>query len=453
MRAVKPASLRRALRFLTAGLLCFSGGIVSTATASTAPQPPALKIPNSQIEPVAWADLDGWAEDDHAAAFKTFLESCKAILPGDASARDSRPVFQALREICRRATAAALVDKEPARQFFEKNFRPLRIAALGEGAGFLTGYYEPIVDGSRTWSIEHQVPLYRRPSNLIASGRRQFGGTYFPNKGQVGRRLGRRKIVPYYDRAEIEDGILTGRQLEICWLKDPIDAFFIQIQGSARVRLADGTVLRVNYDAHNGHPSTPIGRFLIERGAVPREEMSMERIRQWMQENSEEGREVRGKSRSFVFFRETGLSADEEPKGAQGVSLTPGRSIAVDRALHVYGTPFFIAAELPIANGQPRTKFRRLMVGQDTGSAIVGPARADIYFGAGDEPGKIAGRIRQPGQFAMLVPSEIDPVAAGRHMPLPKPRPVKLVARDKKATEKPSPIPLPRPRPKIEAKR
>ncbi|MEX1083634.1 MAG: MltA domain-containing protein, partial [Xanthobacteraceae bacterium] len=264
-----------------------------------------------------------------------------------------------------------------------------------------------------------------------------------------GRKFGRRKIVTYYDRAQIEEGILTGRQLEICWLKDPIDALFIQIQGSARVQLSDGSLLRVNYDAHNGHQYTPVGRFLIENGAIPREQMSMDRIRQWMRRNPEEAREVSGKNRSFVFFREVDLAAEEEPKGAQGVSLTPGRSIAVDRALHIYGTPFYIEAELPIASAEPSTIFRRLMVGQDTGGAIVGPARADLYFGAGDAAGKIAGRIRHPGRFAMLVPHEIDPFEPGRmHAPLPKPKPVKLAAKTK-AKPKILPVPLPRPRPKI----
>ena len=445
-QAEMPALLSPVLRFLTVALVYLLGSTVDAMAATTSP-PARLKIPNSQLEPLTWADLGDWAGDDHAAAFKTFQESCKAILPGDASIRESRPVFVALRETCRRAMAIKSPSGTDARGFFEKNFRPLRITTVGESAGFLTGYYEPIVDGSRTWTPEFQVPLYRRPSNLIASGRRQFAGSYFPNKGGlIGRKFGRRKIVPYYDRAQIEEGILTGRQLEICWLKDPIDLLFIQIQGSARLRLPDGTVLRVNYDAHNGHPYSAVGRFLIENGAIPREEMSMDRIRQWMQANLEGGREIRGKNRSYVFFRETGLSADEEPKGAQGVSLTPGRTIAVDRALHVYGTPFYIEAELPIESAEPSTKFRRLMVGQDTGSAIVGPARADLYFGAGDAAGKIAGRVRHPGRFAMLVPREIDPFEIReQRVPLPKPKPVKLVEKEK-AKGKPAPVPPPRPK-------
>ena len=422
--------------FLVSLALCLS------VAAPAGAQIPAFKIPNSQLEPLTWSGLDGWTEDDHVAAFKTFMDSCKAILPRK---RVTQPMLGALQHICRRARSYVASDKEKARGFFEMNFRPVRIATLGEAAGFLTGYYEPIVEGSRTWSEEFQVPVYRKPSNLIPAGRRRIGAG-FPNKGKVGRKFGRRKIVPYYDRAEIEEGVLTGRNLEICWLKDPTDLLFIQIQGSARIRMADGGMVRVNYAAHNGYPYTAVGRPLIEMGAIPREEMSMQRIRRWMDENPDGAKEVRRKNRSYVFFREVPLSAVEEPKGAQGVSLTPGRSIAVDRALHIYGTPFFIEAELPIDSTQPTTQFRRLMVGQDTGSAIVGPARADLYFGAGQQAGKIAGRIRHPARFAMLLPRELDFTVAARDLPLPPPRPEFILTKSKIT-------PLPRARPKIEARR
>src|SRR5205814_562185 len=182
---------------------------------------------------------------------------------------------------------------------------------------------------------------------------------------------------------QIEDGALATRNLELCYLKDANDLLFIQIQGSARIRLTDGSVLRVNYDSHNGQSYTPVGRILIERGIIPREEMSMDRIRKWMAENPEGGKELRRQNKSYVFFRTVGLPEHEEARGAQGVPLTAIRSIAVDRSLHVYGTPFFIGAELPIGSETSTTKFRRLMIAQDTGSAIVGPARADIDFGAG----------------------------------------------------------------------
>jgi membrane-bound lytic murein transglycosylase A len=252
---------------------------------------------------------------------------------------------------------------------------------------------------------------------------RKRKGDAFPNTGRVVRRIARGKYVPYFDRAAIEDGALATRKLEICYLKDANDLLFAQIQGSARVRLTDGTLLRVNYDSHNGQPYTPVGRILIERGIIAREDMSMERIRKWMAENPEGGKELRRQNKSYVFFRNSGLAENEEARGAQGVPLTPIRSIAVDRALHVYGTPFFIAAELPIDSEASTTKFRRLMIAQDTGSAIVGPARADLYFGAGDDAGRIAGRIKNPARFVMLMPRALDPSAAGKLMPLPEPRP------------------------------
>jgi membrane-bound lytic murein transglycosylase A len=204
---------------------------------------------------------------------------------------------------------------------------------------------------------------------------------------------------------------------------------FSQIQGSARVRLEDGSTIRINYDAHNGYPYTAVGRILIDRGIIPKEQMSMQRIREWMDQNPDGANELRRQNRAYVFFREVQLSDKDEAVGAQGVPLTPGRSIAVDKALHVYGTPFFIEGELPIESEQSKTPFRRLMVAQDTGSAIVGPARADIYFGAGADAGRVSGRLRNNARFIILVPKSLDPVARGRNMPLPDPRPSEKIAK------------------------
>jgi membrane-bound lytic murein transglycosylase A len=385
---------------------------------SAAPGP--LRIPDAELEPTRWGELDGWGGDDHASAFATFQASCRPIVRTNAS--DERPVRAALERVCGRAIRAGSLDRTAARRFFEDNFLPIRIRKLGDQAGFLTGYYEPIVDGSRFPTREFTVPLYRRPPDLIAAGATQPGGP-FPNSGRAFRRNAAGELMPYYDRGEIEDGALDGQHLEICWLRSATDALFIQIQGSARVRLEDGVMLRINYDAHNGYPYVPVGRVLIERNIIPREEMSMSRIREWMQAHPEEAKDVRRQNRSVVFFRIVGLTNEGEPLGAQGIPLSAGRSIAVDKALHVYGTPFFIAADLPIASAQPSTPFRRTMIAQDTGSAIVGPARADLYFGAGEQAGLVAGRVRQPGQFAMLLPRDLDPVAAGAHMPLPRARP------------------------------
>jgi len=181
----------------------------------------------------------------------------------------------------------------------------------------------------------------------------------------------------------------------------------------------------------HGYPpairGTPVGRHLIDRGIISKEDMSMDRIRDWMEANPDEGKELRRKNRSFVFFRETNLGEHDECIGAQGIPLTPGRSLAVDRKIHVYGTPVWIDADLPIASETPDTKFRRLLVAQDTGSAIIGPARADIYFGAGEEVGHVAGRIKQHGQFIMLAPRSVA-VKSGTDIPVPKRRPKDTVA-------------------------
>jgi membrane-bound lytic murein transglycosylase A len=416
------------MRALLASIAVAALSVIAPAVAADADEP--FKLPDSQLEPLKWSEVDGWAADDQLAAFAVFQASCKPFR-GIKQPHDERPVFNALWEVCRRAASAKLADVAAARRFFEDNFRPVRITKLGDAQGFLTGYFEPIVQGSRFPSPEFTVPLYRRPLDLVAVGYRP-GIDNFPNKGaQVGRYNEKHELVPYYDRGEIEEGALDGRKLEICWLHDPFEALSISIQGSARVILEDGTPLRVNYDAHNGHPYSSIGRVLIERNLVPRDEMSMQRIREWMAANRDEAPKLRATNRSYIFFRITGLSNDGEPLGGQGVALTPLRSIAVDK-LHVYGTPFFIDASLPIDSAKPTTPFRRLMIAQDTGSAIVGPARADLYWGAGDDAGRSAGRIRHPGRFVMLLPRELDMVEAGKHTPLPVPKPKIPAAEAKK---------------------
>jgi membrane-bound lytic murein transglycosylase A len=412
------ASRRRALLLVVVFV-----GLAGMPAAARSGEQESIKFPDTQYEPVDWADLDGWASDDHATAFAAFLASCRALNGNRQPGGEAAAITDALKTICERAFAAVPLEEDGARKFFEDNFRPLRISKLGDTDGFLTGYYEPIIDGSRVPTGEFTAPLYRRPPNLVVSGRRKLGDS-FPSKGvKVGRRVGRRKIAPYYDRAEIEDGALDGWHLEICWLRSQIDVLFAQIQGSARIRLEDGSILRVNYDSHNGWPYTPVGRVLIDRKIIAKDEVSMQRIRDWMEADPDAAKDARRQNKSYVFFHITDLATEDEAVGGEGVSLVPGRSIAVDRSLHAYGTPFFITADLPIANDKAGTRFRRLVFAQDTGSAIVGPARADIYFGAGDEAARIAGRIRHPGQFVMLLPRELDPVEAARNVPLPPERP------------------------------
>jgi membrane-bound lytic murein transglycosylase A len=389
-------------------LLLLSPALLLTAAAAP------LKIPNTELEPAEFGKLDQWAGDDHAAAFATFRKSCDALLRRKGKIA---PFAEDLRGACKAAKDIKLpADKAAARKFFEDNFRPVRISRLGERDGFLTGYYEPIVEGSRTRHGEYVYPIYRTPPDLRARVKQSIRA--------LRHRIGRR-VAGYFDRGAIEAGALEGKDLEICWLKDPIEAFFIHIQGSARVRLEDGKMLRLNFDAHNGYPYVSVGKILIDRGIIPREMMSMDAIRTFFAEDHEQAVEIMNQNRSYVFFREISeLPGNMEPPGAQGVNLTAMRSIAVDKNLHIYGTPFWIEASLPLERDNSGTKFRRLMIAQDTGGAIVGPARADLYFGAGREAGTVAGRIKNPGLFYMLVPKSADPSKRIDPVPLPEPRPV-----------------------------
>ena len=396
-------------------------------------QPEPLRLPDTALEPIEWDALKGWSADDHVAAFATFLASCRPLIRNSGRESEKRQIYAALTQVCREALASGRVTEYQARWFFERNFRPLHITRLGDNAGFLTGYYEPIVDGSRFPTGIFRIPLYRRPPDLVPP--LHGAGPGFPNRGQSLRRTDSGTLVPYYDRGEILDGALDGKHLEICWIKNQSDALMIQIQGSARIRLEDGAVLRINYDGHNGYPFVSLSRILTERSIIRREEMSLERIREWARANPQDAEELLRQNRSFMFFRIVGLSDDRRPAGqretppereaigAQGISLTAARSIAVDSSLHVYGTPFFIEADLPLADEKRPLRFGHLMIAQDTGSAIVGPARADIFWGAGDRAGQLASRVHQPGNVAMLVPRELDPVATGARMPLPPRRP------------------------------
>ena len=314
-----------------------------------------------------------------------------------------------------RSPPAGTVDRAQARKFFEDNFKPVRILpevhsyGYYTGAdGFYTGYYEAEVAGSRVKTADYDVPLYGVPAKLAGKKSRVFA---------------------QYDRTEIDKGALAGKGLEICWIRNPVDAFFAQIQGSTRVKLDDGELLRLNYIASNGKPYTPVGRLLIDQGIYTPEEMSMDKIREYMEANPEEGKELREKNRSFVFFSATQLGPTDECLGAQGIPLTPWRSLAVDPTIHVYGTPIWIDAKFPITSDLPQDTFQHLMIAQDTGSAIRGAARADIYFGHGEDIPHIAGRIKQFGKFVMLVPKDVSVSgSAPETVPLPRPRPTDIVA-------------------------
>jgi membrane-bound lytic murein transglycosylase A len=371
--------------------LSLTAGTMTAAAADS-----VLRIPGAQLEPLTFAALNGWHGDDHAAAFGSFLKSCKAILASSPAQRAARPMYGGLYRVCQHAAAMGHLDRDKARTFFEANFKPVRVVPNGEQDGFFTGYYETVIEGSRHRSADYNVPIYKMPGNAA---------------------------LAHADRIRIEDGLLAGKGLEIVWLKNPVDAFFAQIQGSARVKLAGGGAMRIGYAGRNGLPYTAVGKFLIDRGIYTREEMSMDKIRSWMEANPAEGRELRRKNLSYVFFREVPAAKDEHSTGGQGVELTPLHSIAIDKSIHVYGTPVWIEAQLPIASEKPETPFRHLAIAQDTGTAIVGPARADIFFGAGEDIGLIAGRIKQPGRFIMLVPNGVAVANSPPPAPVPKPRP------------------------------
>lgn len=410
---------------VTLALSCLVAGLISAPKAEASGRRvshalPAPLFPQASLEAISFGALPGWHEDDPRASFAAFRQSCKVIRRGKDSADPPRPIYAALKGVCVRA---ARLSKQPSekqvRAFFEKEFRPYLIAGLGQEQGFLTGYYEPEVNGALTRSDEYATPLYARPPDLVIEAPPKDGPP--SNKGLAFRKEGD-ELVPYYDRAAIEDGALKDKGLEVAWIKDPADAFFAHIQGSVRVRLPDGEVLRLNYDGHNGQSYTPIGRLLVERGLVPREKMSMDVIRAYIAEHPAEGRELMRQNRSYIFFRVAReIDADDGAVGAQGLPLTADRSIAVDRLIHVYGTPFFIDAKLPTGTDGADEPFRHLMIAQDTGSAIVGPARADIFFGAGQEAGSVAGRIRHPGKFAVLLPRTLDPSRVKAPLPLARP--------------------------------
>jgi membrane-bound lytic murein transglycosylase A len=415
---------------MTAALIAATPALAAKAKHHRKAHEPTLRLRHAMVTTLTFSDLNGWTKDDQAAAFKAFLKSCDAIRHATPAMRHRRPIYGGLYHVCQRALKAGALDRVAARKFFEDNFTAVRIAPAGQTEGFFTGYYETEFAGSRVRSKEFDVPLYRVPKKW----------------------RGRSTVFSHLSRARIEDGALDGKGLVICWIKNPVDAFFAQIQGSARVRLVSGKVLRLNYIASNGMRYYPVGRDLIDKGIISRKDMSMDRIRQWMEAHPKEGAALRRKDRSYVFFTETGLKSDEEIEGAQGVELTALRSLAVDKSIHVYGTPIWVEAELPIKSEVPETTFDRLLIAQDTGGAIVGPARADIYFGHREGIEHVAGRIKQHGRFVMLVPRGVA-VRGDIHTPLPRPKPPELappeattLAAAKKAT------PLPRSKPKVNSK-
>ncbi len=362
-----------------------------------------------RLRPVPFDDLAGFESDDGLAAFAAFVRSARALCDGAAPTRPARAPSPRLVAIAREALGAEIRGAADARRFFAARFQAFRVdLPEADGKGFLTGYYEPLVKGSPTRTAEFTAPILARPRDLVAFPLGAAPAGFDPALTGA-QRLSDGTLRPYPDRATIE--AQGGRAL--LWLADPVEVFLVQVQGSARVALPDGREVRLAYDGRNGQPYTSIGRLLIEAAEIPEREMSLARLKSWLRENGLEpgdrGRALMQRNRSYVFFKiEEEFDPSQGPIGGAGIPLTPLRSIAVDRSIWAYGTPFWIEAELPW-DGEAASPLRRLMIAQDTGSAILGAARADIYFGGGDAAGARAGAIRHRGQFTALLPNGDEP--------------------------------------------
>jgi membrane-bound lytic murein transglycosylase A len=356
--------------------------------------------PGFDLVPVGFDEIPGWAEDDHAAAFAAFRRGAAVL--------DAHPPRPRLAGIDAGRLAAAIgaaaslppaIDAPAARAFFEARFVPFEVRPA-DGPAFFTGYYEPVVDGSRERTAVFRTPLLRPPPDLV-----EIDPDSPPPGIPAGYRFARATadgLVPCFDRGAIQAGALDGLGLELAWLADPVDAFFIHVQGAARLRLAGGGEMRVTYAAKSGHPYTAIGRELIADGALPKGGATMQTIRAWLAAHPAAVPGVLARNRSYIFFREAAVDDPGlGPVAAAKVPLGAGRSLAVDRLIHSFGMPVFVTATLP-----GDAPFRRLMVAQDTGTAIVGAARGDIFVGSGDAAGAIAGALQSRGRFILLAPRE-----------------------------------------------
>lgn len=384
------------------------GVLLQACSVMGPPKPPPRPVPvptppepQVRYEPVAWSRLPGWTDDDLREAWAAFLKSCRSLR------------FRA--EWASACGAAQPLDAPSAkaiRAYFDRYFQPYAIVrqtgALREDTGLITGYYEPLLKGARSASGKFSAPLYAPPADLLTI---DLSSLYPELKGKRLRgRVQGNRVIPYYNRAEL-DGSASLRGREIVWVDDALDAFLLQVQGSGRVQLPNGDVIRLQYADQNGHPYLSIGRYLVDKGELTVEQATMPGIRQWLTANPARLNEVLKANPSYVFFTEEKLADPTEgPKGAQGVPLTPGRSVAVDPASVPLGTPVFLDTTYP-ATDRP---LRRLVVAQDTGGAIRGAVRADFFWGFGHEAGDQAGRMRQQLRMWMLWPKGAAlPVTAG----------------------------------------
>ena len=379
--------------------------LVAAALAACGGPPPKPLPDKLNLTRASYRDLPGWAADDPSAALPALLKSCAVLLKGgDDQAVGIAGTIADWRGPCADAAAVPVGDQAAARALFERDFVPFRAANNDATEGLFTGYYEAELHGSLTKTDQFKVPLYHRPTDLISVDLGQFRPTL---KGQrIAGKLAGTKLVPYATREQIEAGALDGRGLEFVWVDDATDAFFLGIQGSGRVILPDGQVMRVGYDGENGQPYVTIGRVLAAEG-VPADQITMPYLRQWIADHGADGTALMDKNPSYIFFRE--LKGDG-PMGAEGVALVPGRSVAVDRGFVPLGLPLWIDTTDPVeASG----RLQRLFVAQDVGGAIRGPVRADLFFGYGPEAANHAGLMKGKGSAWLLLPA----AAAARQVP------------------------------------
>jgi len=350
--------------------------------------------------------LPGWEDDDPsglAAGMRSCLDHVRGVKPYKTgalglSSYDILPIYEA-------AAGAAFTGAAAARQFFETHFQPFEICRENGDAGFVTGFYEPEIAVSSAPSAAFSHPFYRRPSDLV-----ELQDANRPSSLDASYAFGlfRDGVTDQYpDRREIDCGYLEGRGLEIAWARSRVDVFFAHIQGAARLRFPNGALKRITYAAKSGHPFSAIGKLLIERGAIDPATVSMQSIRTWLAQNPAKVDEVLWHNRSYIFFREAEVEdAELGPVAAAKVPLLPGRSLAVDKLVHTFGFPFFVHAPTltHLDDGKP---FARTLLALDTGSAIIGAARGDIFTGSGDAAGEQAGIIRHEADFYILVPKSV----------------------------------------------
>lgn len=371
--------------------------------------------PGLRYEKTSFANLPGWNAADIMAAKPALIKSCTKMaslpsnrrLPGSAIGG----VGSDWSDGCRALMAAS--SRTQLQQALLNHFEPLSVSLDGKSEGLFTGYYEALLHGSRERSARYNVPLYMRPPELVMVDLGAFRSDLRGRRIAGSVRGGR--LMPYPNRAAINDGALNGRDLEVLWVDSAVDAYFLHVQGSGRVQMPDGSLLGIGYAAQNGHANRLIGRYLIETGAIERANISGQSIRAWLEENPEQTEHVLNTDPSFVFFRE--LKGNDGPFGSANVSLTPGHSLAVDRKHLPLHAPIWLSASHPdpATSDAPDLPLNRLMVAQDTGGAIQGEIRGDVFWGFGDDAEEIAGRMANRGQYWLILPKALAARALGQH--------------------------------------